>query len=111
MQEFFDAIKHLAAGEVYAVVAPPNAQYPTLVYTPVDQSSVISLDGPSPLRRSRVQLDAYARSLEVCEQLQEQVLAAVLADIHTVADVRMGLTEFDEQARIYRVCVDFTYYR
>jgi len=38
-------------------------------------------------------------------------LAAVLADIHTVADVRMGLTEFDEQARIYRLSVDFTYYR
>ena len=46
-----------------------------------------------------------------CDQLQDQVLAALLADIHTVADVRMGLTDFDEEARIYRVSVDFTYYR
>jgi hypothetical protein len=31
----------------------------------------------------------------VCEQLQDQVLSALLADINTVADVRMGLTDFD----------------
>jgi len=30
MQDFYDAIKHLAGGEVYAVVAPQTAQYPTL---------------------------------------------------------------------------------
>ncbi len=56
MQDFFDAIKHLAGGEVYAVVAPPGALYPTLIYTPIDQSSVVSLDGPGPLRRARVQV-------------------------------------------------------
>ena len=26
-------------------------------------------------------------------------------------DVRMGLTDFDPQAGIYRISVDFTYYR
>lgn len=46
MQDFYDAIKHLAGGQVYAVVAPQDAQYPTLVYTPVDSASVVSLDGP-----------------------------------------------------------------
>ena len=30
---------------------------------------------------------------------------------YTVADVRMGLTDFDPQAGIYRISVDFTYYR
>lgn len=111
MQDFYDAIKHLAGGQVYAIVAPQDAQYPTLVYTPVDSASVVSLDGPNSLRRFRVQVDAYARTLAQCDQLQDQVLAALLADIHTVADVRMGLTDFDEEARIYRVSVDFTYYR
>lgn len=111
MQDFYDAIKHLAGGQVYAVVAPQDAQYPTLVYTPVDSTSVVSLEGPNSLRRSRVQVDAYARTLAQCDQLQDQVLSALLADIHTVADVRMGLTDFDEEARIYRVSVDFTYYR
>ena len=111
MQDFYEAIKHLAGGQVYAIVAPQDAQYPTLVYTPVDSASVVSLDGPNSLRRSRVQVDAYARTLAQCDQLQDQLLAALLADIHTVAYVRMGLTDFDEEARIYRVSVDFTYYR
>ncbi len=111
MQDFYDAIKHLAGGEVYAVVAPPGALYPTLIYTPIDQSSVVSLDGPGPLRRARVQVDAYARSLAQCDQLQDQVLAALLSEVDTVVDVRMALTDFDEEARAYRVSVDFTYYR
>ena len=72
MQDFYDAIKHLAGGEVYAVVAPQTAQYPTLVYTPVDQTHVVAIDGPGALKRSRVQVDAYARTLEVCDQLQDQ---------------------------------------
>ena len=111
MQDFYDAIKHLASGSVYAVVAPQSAPYPTLVYTPIDQANVVSLDGPNPMRRTRVQVDAYARTLQACDQLQDEVLAALLADIHTVADVRMGLTDFDEETRVYRVSVDFTYYR
>ena len=97
MQDFYDAIKHLAGGEVYAVVAPQTAQYPTLVYTPVDQTHVVAIDGPG--------------ALKVCDQLQDQVLAALMADIHTIADVRMSLTDFDQDAQVYRVSVDFTYYR
>jgi len=38
-------------------------------------------------------------------------LAALMADIHTIADVRMSLTDFDQDAQVYRVSVDFTYYR
>jgi hypothetical protein len=111
MQEIYDAIKHLADGEVYAVVAASNAQYPSIVYTPIEQAHVIALDGPSPLKRSRVQIDTYARSLQVCQQLQDAVLLAVLARVESVADVRMGLTEFDNSSRVYRVSVDITYYR
>ena len=111
MQEFLEAIRHLAGGEVYALVAPADAQYPILVYTPVDQSHVIALDGPNELRRARVQVDAYARTFDAALQLQDEVLAALLADINSIADVRMELSEFDIDARVYRVCVDYTYYR
>jgi hypothetical protein len=58
-----------------------------------------------------VQVDAYAQTLVACEQLQDQVLSALLDSIKTVADVRMGLTDFDDEAGTYRVSVDFTYYR
>ena len=56
-------------------------------------------------------MDAYARTLVACEQLQDQVLAALLSDLTTLADVRMGLSDFDEEARLYRIGVDYTYYR
>jgi len=35
----------------------------------------------------------------------------LLASIKTVADVRMGLTDFDDESGTYRISVDFTYYR
>ena len=111
MQDFYNAIQHLADGRVYAVIAAQDAAYPVLVYTPIERSHLVSLDGPGPVTRSRVQVDAYATTLQQCEQLQDQVLVAVLNDINAVVDVRMGLSEFDEDARVYRVSVDFTYYR
>lgn len=111
MQDFYDAIAHLAGGQVYALLAPPQAPYPTLVYTPIEQTHIVSLDGPSALRRCRIQVDAYARTLVQCHALQEQVLAALLAALSAVADVRLGLADFDEQARIYRVSVDYSYFR
>ncbi len=111
MQDFYDAIKHLASGEVYALVAPPDAQYPILVYTPVDQAHIVALDGLNLLKRSRVQVDPYARTFAACEQLQDEVLSALLEDINTLADVRMGLSDFDSEAGIYRISVDFSYYR
>jgi hypothetical protein len=66
MQDFYDAIKHLASGQVFAVVAPADAQYPTLVYTPIDEERVIALDGPNPLKRSRVQVDCKAKCSRPC---------------------------------------------
>ncbi len=111
MQDFYDAIKDLAAGEVYALVAAENAQYPAIVYTPVVQEHIFGIDGSHNLQRARVQVDTYARTYQEALHLQDQVLNALLADKSTVADVRMGLSEFEEQARLYRVSVDYTYYR
>lgn len=111
MQDFFDAIKYLAGGEVYALVAPHDAKYPAIVYTPVDQAHIVALDGPNTLRRARVQVDAYARTYLEALQLQDQVLQALLTETDTVADVRLSLTEFEEEARLYRVSVDYTYFR
>lgn len=114
MQDFFDAIQNLAGGEVYALVAPESAQYPAIVYTPIAQEHVFGIDGPNlsgGLQRVRVQVDTYARTYQEALHLQDQVLAALLADISTIADVRMGLSEFEAQARLYRVSVDYTYHR
>ena len=111
MQDFYDAIKALANGEVYALVAPQDAQYPAIVYTPIVQEHIFGIDGPHGLQRIRVQVDTYARTFQDALALQDQVLEALLADKSTVADVRMGLAAFEEQARLYRVSVDYTYHR
>jgi hypothetical protein len=106
MQDFYDAIKNLAAGEVYALVAAQDAQYPAIVYTPIVQEHIFGLDGPHGLQRVRMQVDTYARTYQEALHLQ-----ALLADKSTIADVRMGLTDFEDQARLYRVSVDYTYHR
>ena len=111
MQDFFDAIKDLAGGEVYALVAAENTQYPAIVYTPIVQEHILGIDGPHGLQRVRVQVDPYARTYQEALHLQDQILAALLADKSAVADVRMGLSEFEDQARLYRVSVDYTYHR
>ena len=111
MQDFYNAIKDLAAGEVYALVAAQDAQYPAIVYTPIMQEHIFGIDGPHGLQRVRVQVDTYARTYQEALLLQDQVLDALLADKSTVADVRMGLSDFEEQARLYRVSVDYTYHR
>ena len=111
MQDFYNAIKDLAAGEVYALVAAQDAQYPAIVYTPIVQEHIFGIDGPHGLQRVRVQVDTYARTYQEALLIQDQVLDALLADKSTVADVRMGLTSFEEQARLYRVSVDYTYHR
>ena len=114
MQDFFDAIQNLAGGEVYALVAPESTQYPAIVYTPIAQEHIFGIDGPNlsgGVQRLRVQVDTYARTYQEALHLQDQVLAALLADKSTIADVRMGHSEFEAQARLYRVSVDYTYHR
>ena len=114
MQDFYEAIKSLANGEVYALIAPQDAQYPAIVYTPIVQEHIFGLDGPNVsggLQRIRVQVDTYARTYQEAYALQQLVLDALLQDKSAIADVRMGLTSFEEQARLYRVSVDYTYHR
>jgi len=114
VQDFFDAIQNLAGGEVYALVATEGTQYPAIVYTPIAQEHIFGIDGPNlsgGLQRLRVQVDTYARTYQEALHLQDQVLAALLADMSTIADVRMGHSEFEAQARLYRVSVDYTYHR
>ncbi len=111
MQDFYDAIKELADGEVYALVAPQDAQYPAIVYTPIVQEHIFGIDGPNGLQRIRMQVDTYARTYQEAYLTQELVLDALLTNKSSIVDVRMGLTSFEEQARLYRVSVDYTYHR
>jgi hypothetical protein len=56
-----------------------------------------------------MQVDAYAKTLQAANQLQDEVLGSVMAAIDTVSDVRMVNSGFDEEARVYRITVDYTY--
>lgn len=111
MQDFYNAIKTLASGRVYPLVAPQGVDYPALVYTPVDQEHILGMNGLHGVQRVRVQVDAYARTYAEAIALQDQVRDAVVASKSTVAEVRMVLTDFEEETRLYRVAVDYTYHR
>lgn len=111
MQDFYDAIKDLANGEVYALISPQDTQYPAIVYTPIVDEHIFGMNGPHGLRRLRVQADTYARTYQEALALQDDILLALLAHKKSVIDARMGLSDFEEQARLYRVSMDYTYHR
>lgn len=111
MQDFYNAIKTLASGRVFPMVAPAAATYPLIVYSLISAEHVWTLGGASGLQLVQMQVDAYARTMAEALDLQENVKAAVLAAFTTVGEVRTVLTEFDEATRLYRVAVDFTYHR
>jgi hypothetical protein len=110
MKQFYQSISTLAQGRVFAFVAPADAVYPLIVYTPIEVAGVMALDGLQGLNRSRVQVDAYATVYTEALALQDQVLEALVADDTAIVDVRMGLNEFDEDALAYRISVDYTFY-
>ena len=111
MQDFYDAIKHLADGQVYALIAPSESTYPFIVYTPVSGEQILGINGLHGLERIRVQVDCYAKTYVEALGLQDEVLLAILAAKNTVSDVRMVLTDFESETRSYRVSVDYTYHR
>lgn len=110
MKQFYQSIAALAQGRVFAFVAPADAVYPLIVYTPIEVAAVLAMDGLQGLNRSRVQVDAYATVYTEALALQDQVLEALVADDTAIVDVRMGPNEFDDEAAAYRVSVDYTFY-
>ena len=111
MQDFYQAIKHLAQTRVFALIAPGETTFPYIVYTPVATEQVIVINGLHGVVRLRMQVDVYAKTLQAANQLQDEVLGSVMAAIDTVSDVRMVNSGFDEEARVYRITVDYTYLR
>ncbi len=109
MQEFYQAIKHLAQTRVFALIAPSETIFPCIVYTPVATEQVIGINGLHGVVRIRMQVDAYAKTLQAANELQDDVMGSVMAAIDTVSDVRMVNSGFDEEARVYRITVDYTY--
>jgi Protein of unknown function (DUF3168) len=109
MQEFYQAIKHLVQTRVFALIAPSETAFPYIVYTPVASEQVIGINGLHGVVRLRMQVDVYAKTLQAANQLQDEVLGSVMAAIDTVSEVRMVNSGFDEEARVYRITVDYTY--
>jgi hypothetical protein len=110
MKQFYQAISALAGGRVFAFVAPAEATYPLVVYTPIEVAAVMAMDGLQGLNRSRVQVDAYATVYSEALALQDRVLEALTVEDTALVDVRMGPNEFDDEAAAYRVSVDYTFY-
>ena len=111
MQDFYQAIKHLAQSRVFALIAPAETAFPYIVYTPVASEQVIGINGLHGVVRLRMQVDVYAKTLLAASQLQDQIQGAVMAAIETVSDIRMVISGFEEEVHAYRISVDYTYLR
>lgn len=54
MQDFYQAIKHLAQTRVFALIAPAETAFPYIVYTPVATEQVIGINGLHGVMRLRM---------------------------------------------------------
>lgn len=95
-----------AGDNVYAFLLPESATYPAITYQRISNVPVNSLAGRSNLDQVRVQVDCWAETYDAAKTLAGEVRTAMAAAgykglLITDAD------DFDQDARIYRVTMDF----
>lgn len=106
----YDAIKHIADGRVFALIAPHLSAMPYIVYAPVSQDHVMGMSGSHGLKRMRVQVDVWARTFQDATSLQAQVMDQVAKTLPSLSRINVNTTEFDPQSQAFRVSTDYTYY-
>ena len=105
-----NAIAHLADGRVFALVAPHHSAMPFIVYIPVAQEHIMGMNGPHDLKRTRVQVDVWARALEQASSIQSQVMDLLVRSMTGLCNIHVNTNEFDPQSQAFRISADYTYY-
>ena len=106
----YNAIAHLTDGRVFALIAPHLSAMPFIVYTPVAQEYVMGMNGPHDLKRTRVQVDVWARAFEQASSIQSHVMDLLVRSLPGLCNVHVNTNEFDPQSQAFRVSADYTYY-
>lgn len=97
--------------QVYAVRVPTGIKPPYIVFFRVSSERVYTHDGADELQRPRFQIDCYGDTYEAARSIANQVILALhqlsATSYIKVAQIDDEQDEFDEQARLYRVILDF----
>lgn len=85
-----DAAVSAITTRCYPVMIPQAPTYPLMLYTKVSGTHDHSLSGPTGLRRTRMQIEAWDKTLDEANVLARAICGALDGYIGTVAGVKIG---------------------
>lgn len=94
-------------GVWYQVNTAEPAVYPYIVFQRVSSTPNVSLDGPSDMQNTRIQIDIFARQIAHASALETSLEALMGAS--SISNVPLGSQDLYEDAvKAYRVSKDFS---
>lgn len=106
-QQVQAALVGVAPGSVFRGVAGQGAVAPYVVWQRLVSPVNNTLDGPSNLQNTRVQVDVYASRFADLESIEAAVLAAMQSA--PVSAIQLSSQDFYEQeTKLYRTSIDFS---
>lgn len=105
----------LVNNRVYPSVLPNTFQTPALVYRIITDLAGYDHDGPVELHNPRVQIDIWGKTPKECEQVAQELEAALLGYIGPMGDIEYTagwridtITDFYEaDTRLHRISTDY----
>lgn len=98
-------------GRFYANVAPSNAAFPYAVYSLVSATPTQVLEGEITPTNWIFQIDAFATQKSAVAALGTAIRAAMNAATLYKSTCTMVLDDYEEEAKLYRVTLDFSVWK
>lgn len=109
LQDIQTALAPLATGGVwYGVNDSQPAVAPFIVYSRVVSTTNNSLQGPSDLQNTRVQVDVYARTIAQAESISDAVAVAMQSGPWRSSVALSSQDFYEADPRLYRISRDFS---
>lgn len=96
-----------SGGSWYGVNTTEPPVYPFIVFNRVVSTPNVSLDGPSDLQNTRVQIDIYSRQISEAASIEAALEAAMVA--WPVTNVPLSSMDmYEDTVRAFRVSKDYS---
>lgn len=112
LEQINTELSPLATGKAWysvneAQAATNEDPYPFITVQRVGSDPIVTMQGPSELQNTRIQIDIHARSILEADALKRQVEATMAA--WTLQNVPLSSVDlFDEVARVHRIVLDYS---
>lgn len=112
LEQIHTTLNPLAAGRAWysvneAQAATNEDPYPFIVVQRVGSDPNVSMQGPSELQNTRIQIDIHSRSILVADALKRSVEATMRE--WTLPNVPLSSIDlYDEAAQVHRIVMDFS---